>query len=306
MAFLFTHHDPQHAHAIVGALVLAQFAWRWWGLLAAGSAWRPYETVAWQIATVALHAALPLLSLRLPLPVHRNITAPMIWPEFQYHSTLFSTRHVLACACALVLPTGRLAIVAQLVVAHVTMRAASEVTATVGDAHRRTTNAMPYPPALSDHDVRRTKRFYTYAQMFATAMSISGDSDLAYMPLLAIQLAPLLMTLVRKGIVGASTYHLVYSAALAAPLLGQLAVKSCSAGGLRAACFATMCGFVAMQLRVRYGYGKHIVWLIAPVVGWAVTGRLPIHIEAVLLTATIAYMGAVFVAVVRAFVRAVT
>lgn len=301
MAYLFTHHDPHHAHAIVGALVLVQFAWRWWWLIAHGSMWQLHEPVVVRIATVALHAALPLLSFQLPLPTRRNMSAPMIWPEFRYHSALFSARHVLSCALVHLIPTPHARVVMQLLLAHATMRAASIVTAVMGDVHSRTTNAMPYPPAMSSLDVRLTKEFYTYAQMFATAMSISGDADLAYMPLLAIQLAPFMMTLVRKHLVGATTYHIVYACALAAPLLGQLMVSSTR---LHAAWFAMVCGFVARQLRVRYGYGKHVTWSIAPVVGWAVTGRVEHHHETAALVVTSAYMATLVISRLRALVVA--
>jgi hypothetical protein len=156
---------------------------------------------------------------------------------------------------------------------------------------------------MSVRDVCLTKDFYTYAQMFATAMSISGDADLAYMPLLAIQLAPFMMTLVRKRLVDATTYHVIYACALAVPLLGQLAVSRMCSAQLHASWFVMVCGFVARQLRVRLGWSKHLVWLVAPVVGWAATDRLPRNYEAAALVLTSSYMATLVISRLRALVE---
>ena len=223
------------------------------------------------------------------------MAAPMIWPEFRYHSFLFSTRHVVACAIAMTIPRSH-ACALQLMVAHFSMFAASIVTRYVGDAQCRTTNGMPYPKTMAACDVDLTKDFYTYAQMFATAMSISGHADLAFAPLLAIQLAPLLMTLVRKHLVGSSTYHVVYSCALAAPLLPMVGASLHDADGLRRAHFSLVCGFIARQLRVRYGFGKHLTWLVAPALGWLVVDATPGYAALANVMVGAAYMSTVVVA----------
>ena len=61
------------------------------------------------------------------------------------------------------------------------------------------------------------KKNYRIAQFHATMHCIIGDATAAFVPLLGIQAAPFLMTLVRKGLVTSYTYHRVYAAALYVP-----------------------------------------------------------------------------------------
>jgi hypothetical protein len=61
------------------------------------------------------------------------------------------------------------------------------------------------------------KRNYRIAQFHATMHCIIGDATASFVPLLGIQMAPLLMTLVRKGLITSYTYHRVYAAALYVP-----------------------------------------------------------------------------------------
>ena len=55
---------------------------------------------------------------------------------------------------------------------------------------------------------------YTRSQFGATKAIILGDPTLSFFPLLGIQMAPLLMTLVRKGKISSFTYHRVYAISL--------------------------------------------------------------------------------------------
>ena len=95
--------------------------------------------------------------------------------------------------------------------------AASRATELLGSAENRTTNSMAYPALVSAVSVARTRRFYASAQFGATAMAVSGSPTLAFWPLCAIELAPLMMTMVRKNIASTRTYHRVYTAALCVP-----------------------------------------------------------------------------------------
>lgn len=263
MARLFSEHDRFHAHALLGALALANFALRWALLFYLGSAWRlSSEPLPSKLVALGVHAALPLLSLPLPLPRKRNHTAPMIWPEFRLHSLVFSLRHVLTAALAVALPPA-LARPLQHVAVHTAMLAASAVSARWGDREQRTTNAMPYPAHCRPGEIACVKRSYAYAQLLATAMAISAAPDHAFSPLLAIQLAPLMMTLVRKGKARAATYHFVYACALLMPAIGMMLSSAASVSGARASAHTLVCAAVAHQLRVRRGAPKHATWLAA-------------------------------------------
>lgn len=273
MAYLITHNDPFHAHSICGVLVLLQFLIRWFWIIVFGSAWRDFETTNIRIATLLIHFMTPLLSFQLHLPLRRNMSAPMICPEFRYHSFIFSMRHISSCIGAFIFKPYQTRLF-QFIISQATMTCATAVTSILGDNQKRTTNAMPYPESLSKNAISDIKNFYTYAQMFATAMSISGNADLAYMPLLAIQIAPFLMTLVRKQLISTTTYHIIYSYSLAAPVFGMIVISFYSVQGLQASYFSLICGLVARHMRVKHGFNKHITWFISPVTGWIITNTV--------------------------------
>lgn len=76
--------------------------------------------------------------------------------------------------------------------------------------------------------------------------------------LLAIQLASLLMTLVRKGLLSARAYHYGYTAALVAPWLvgfrDMILTRSLEFP------FMVLFGYMLFQLR-RRGVDKYIIWV---------------------------------------------
>ena len=96
-----------------------------------------------------------------------------------------------------------------------TVKAASMITDTWGDREKRTTNAMPYPSTVDEETDRpRIKKQYMLSQFGATASCLLPDASINFAPLLAIQIAPLMMTLVRKGKVTSFDYHRVYAFSL--------------------------------------------------------------------------------------------
>jgi hypothetical protein len=226
MAHLATRHDPYHVHKILGVLCLLHFAYRFGKVFVAGAAFGPEEPVWLQLACVAAHAALSWTSLLLPLPQTRNYASPMIWPEFRLHSIAFATRHAAATAISLLGwwpagPVPEAAAKAALLIC--TVWAASRITERHGSRDRRTTNAMPYPASVTPAQQAGVKRNYVLAQFNATVQCVTGSATAAFLPLVAIQLAPLLMTLVRKNRITALTYHRVYAAALYLPYLATVA-----------------------------------------------------------------------------------
>lgn len=93
-------------------------------------------------------------------------------------------------------------------------RIASYITDTHGSREKRTTNTMPYPPHFTPDMQQMVKKEYAQAQFSATLASILPDANANWGMLLPIQMAPLLMTLVRKGKVRTITYHRVYAISL--------------------------------------------------------------------------------------------
>jgi len=145
--------------------------------------------------------------------------SPMIWPEFRMHSIIFAWRHVLGhTACALNLwPTSlTVRICAKWGLITSVTCAADLATRQFGSSTQRTTNAMPYPEWVSPQMQIPIKDRYVAAQFAATAMAVYSRDDgyIAFIPLIGIQSAAFCMTLVRKHLLPARGYHLIYSFAL--------------------------------------------------------------------------------------------
>jgi hypothetical protein len=226
MAHLITDHDPYHIHKVLGLLVLLHYLHRYYVIFAYGTAFP-----AWSISSsgsapplldafaILLHGALSWSSLLLPLPQRRNFDRPMIWPEFRFHSILFASRHVVCTMLSLcdLWPnrTTNFDCIARIVVVIGTSTIARSITSKYGDRRRRTTNSMPYPTNIVDERrISSIRALYATSQFGATITCLSSDPTINFSPLLGIQMAPLLMTLVRKNKIGCQTYHACYAASL--------------------------------------------------------------------------------------------
>ena len=232
MAHLFTNHDKYHIHKTLGLLAFCNFILRFYYAIAYGTSFPSFESKVFSGSCVLIHALLPIASLTIPLPEKRNFSGPMIWKEFQLHSILFSCRHVLLTLITLLelWPTQSrafskgIAIMLESVIKYLMIigfiKVAAVITEKYGDKEVRTTNAMPYPGYLTEYEKTRIKCEYAKKQFGATIFAVfSGDlaSSLNFAPLYAIQSAPFMMTLIRKGKCETVHYHRVYSAMLLYP-----------------------------------------------------------------------------------------
>jgi hypothetical protein len=101
---------------------------------------------------------------------------------------------------------------------------------------------------------KRFKQFYAYCQFMATLACLAiWNPAWGFAVMLPIQLASLLMTLVRKGIISARAYHVAYTVSLCMPFV----VGARSVG----AAFAPFMGlgWILYQLR-RKGVSKYAMW----------------------------------------------
>ena len=294
LAKLLTHHDPIHLHAALGVSVLLHVLFRLLTFLRHGTAFPPSEPVWRATLGTLLHGALSWSSLLLPLPAKRNFASPMIWPEFRGHSIAFATRHVVATLLALhgawpAAPWPEALTKFALLAA--TSFAASRITDRYGDRKRRTTNAMPYPKSVDEAAQRRVKASYVAAQFGASLVATLGDPTMAWFPLLPLQGAPLLMTLVRKGKVGASTYHRVYAALLWVqyPVVGWSHLVGATDPALTAvgAVGATM----ACHARRTYRTSPYVLWLLVCVATfvWRGDGLDAGMVRPLLVASTVVY-----------------
>ena len=110
---LFTHHDPGHAHKILGLACLLSFIYRFskgfhndddMGMaplpLSGASQGEeeddplPRRVNYGTLLTIVLHWSLSVSSLVFHIPTKRMEGAWRIWPEYRFHSILFATRNL--------------------------------------------------------------------------------------------------------------------------------------------------------------------------------------------------------------------
>ena len=126
------------------------------------------------------------------------------------------------------------------------------------DASETTTETMPYWAGASPSTIRRFKGFYAYCQWMATLGCLANGNPLWPLCIaLPIQLASLLMTLVRKGLLTARGYHLLYTASLCVPFV----VGFARAHKVMFALMPTAYGLLGVRRRLgRAPQWKYLIW----------------------------------------------
>lgn len=120
-----------------------------------------------------------------------------------------------------------------------------------------TTATMPYWEGCSMETQKRFKSFYAYCQFMATLACLAVCNPAWPLSVLcAIQLASLLMTLVRKGLISARAYHLGYTATLIMPWF--VGLRSLKYGPEFLAMVPL--GWALYQMR-RKGVSKYAMWI---------------------------------------------
>ena len=264
MVHLITTHDPYHIHKTLGLFALLHFGYRFFLLFTTANAFPADEPILIPTVCFLSHGLLSWSSLLLPLPEKRNYASPMIWPEFRLHSITFATRHVVCGLLTLhnLWPSHPFLLsFANAVVILGTITVASEITNRHGDREKRTTNALPYPDTISEEAAKRIKLMYAKAQFAATHVCILHDSSINFFCLFAIQMAPFLMTLVRKGKIGAATYHQVYAFSLWVTFVITLVRFRVRPDSIFFG-FAGISSMLVRHGRLRYRIDNRVLWAI--------------------------------------------
>ena len=264
MAKLITKHDPYHIHKTLGVMVLLHYMYRITLLLTTGNAFPPYEDPLTASISIALHGVLSYSSLLLPLPPKRNFNAPMIWPEFRLHSILFASRHILSSILTIhnIWPTNIVhrALAKTCLVVSTTLMA-GKITEKYGCNEKRTTNAMPYPKWTTQKQQDIIKYRYAKVQFFATVSTMYNDATCNFFPMLAIQTAPLMMTLVRKGKCSSMWYHRIYALSLWMSFVA-IAVRIVIGHEFESdlALFGVVCAKIVMMTRMKFRLAPWLLW----------------------------------------------
>ena len=270
---LFTKEDPIGFHKYLGFFCLFHFALRfvqmYFGDPSAGFGTRLGKGAhIGPVLCLIPHALLSMSSLIFhTVPRERVVGRPMIWREYRVHNIVFGLRSVactffawLSCYKGHSPPWRRAAIIGSCLAAFLTSVVADDATRRLRtNPNESTTATMPYWEGCSKQTELRFKTFYAFSQFMATIANIALLNPVwPFATLFAIQVASLLMTLVRKGFLSTKGSHMVYTISLVMPYLA----------GLRSMLFIkpwdlplllAIAG-VLFQLR-RQGVNKYIIWI---------------------------------------------
>ena len=222
---LFTHEDRSQVHKVLGLWCLGHYVVRIhrgiWSADPTGGLRGP-NAIMWLVP----HALLSLSSIKFHVPRERVAKKPMIWQEFRAHNIIFALRSFACAALAAASLDASTVTRERAAVGASTAVLASLIAADVATARLRedssetTTGTMPYWAGASPATIGRFKYYYAYCQWMATLGCLANGNPLWPLCIaLPIQLASLLMTLVRKGLLTARGYHLLYTASLCVPFV---------------------------------------------------------------------------------------
>jgi hypothetical protein len=214
------------------------------------------------------HGLLSLSSLMFhTVPRERVVGQPMIWQEYRIHNIGFGLRSVVTAALCSMTIHGkhhpvlrRIAVVGSCLSCVIAMRVADLATKYLrSNQSESTTATAPYWEGCSLATQKRFKSFYAYCQFMATIGCLTVTNP-AYplSVLLAIQLASLLMTLVRKGLLSTRGFHYGYTATLMAPYF--VVMRSSWYMKSPQMIYLFLMGNVLFQIR-RCGVSKYAIWL---------------------------------------------
>ncbi|CAE7904128.1 unnamed protein product [Symbiodinium sp. KB8] len=206
------------------------------------------------------------------------------YKEFRVHNALFAMRHLVATALGIWAPDWWLrqpgigAVAAKVCLVLATCKAADITTEQIGSTDDRTTNSMPYPKKTPETLEKVAKRFYAKSQFAATALAVFGTPSSSFCAILAIEIASFLMTLVRKGIIEARTYHILYAASLF--IMFPVLVATLHSGDAVAEAATLRCLFVGalgIDIRIKYRFSKYTAWLVAIPAGYILADTLSMY-----------------------------
>ena len=278
---LVTHEDARfmHLHKVFGVAALAHFAYRGWLWSAEGpTTGLGLDDGSWAtLALLAAHAALHLSSFQFALPTRRNLAYNTIWPEMRWHSMFFAYRSIAALLVMWLQQNGTVGAAAAFacrgLAVLATMAAADAATRHYRRAGGPTAASSsirdnPYPDWAPAWSRTALATAYSASQVFGTLMVLFRPEGPVFWTLLPIQVAPLLMTLVKKGIIAPAGWHLWYSLAVLVNFVYHPPYE-------RLVC-ADMAQVAAVVIVCRFGLrvNKYMLWSAVILWGAAVSGYL--------------------------------
>jgi hypothetical protein len=127
---------------------------------------------------------------------------------------------------------------------------------------------MPFDHSISKEQQKEITTFHSRMQVGATLYMLM-NADTAFSPLLAIQGAAFLMTLVRKGIITTNAWHFIYGIMLITNFFMLATLKSDQVT------FQLLAYHLFCHIRFRSGWNKYAGWMIVFALKFLLDGYLP-------------------------------
>ena len=205
---LITNEDSLMIHKIFGISCLANFIYQFYYLIF--YSYLPLGNSKYKELILVLHGLLSISSFIFHVPKNRHKGLPMIYKEFILHSIIYAIRSVLSCfEYSNIITYSKFY---TLIIINFTMILADITTIYLG-ADTKTMRGMPFGDKVSDKDKSLITRMHSQQQFSATIYMLL-NFETAFVPLVAIQLAAFLMTLVRKSIIKELDWHRIYAISL--------------------------------------------------------------------------------------------
>jgi hypothetical protein len=202
---LSTKEDPIHLHKILGGLCLAHYVYRYYLLFTTGTMSLHTDGAYYM---VGVHGLLSCSSMIFHIPKKRINGGPMIYPEYRLHSIAFALRSV----TCYYLTYHQFSKIWNVGVCFGTMFVADWVSAYFPSG-TTTMRQMPFANNVESRDRETIITIQSLHQIAATLYMV-GNEDACFSPMFAIQFAAFLMTLVRKSIISANGWHILYNFSL--------------------------------------------------------------------------------------------
>lgn len=241
---LITNEDKFHFHKILGLSCLLHFIYRYCKFIFEGS--MGFNT-NYDAYLVCIHMLLGMSSLIFRISSFRHTKLPIIYPELRLHNILFTMRSVVCFyLCYYEYP-----ILYRMIACLLTNIGADIITCFLKQG--TTIRDVIFYEGITERAMKRERLEYSDAQLAATIVML-GSCDMIFGTLLAIQIAPFTMTLVKKGIIGGKSAHLTYAYAL---LINYILVIYNTTYIVK---FAIM-KIIAAFMRFRFNINKYLMWI---------------------------------------------
>ena len=122
------------------------------------------------------------------------------------------------------------------------------------EAETKTMRGMPFGKDIKEEDTKKVTYMHS-VQQFGATMFMIGNIESAFAPLLAIQIAAFLMTLVRKSIISELDWHRLYAISLWLNIFVYWSFNS-----IDKPIYLIVGVYLFDYFRVKQGLNKYLVW----------------------------------------------